>query len=146
MPTKIKGDAVILSIYDGSATYEPIACLTSNGLSETRNIIESQTKCDPGQIIKTEGSYTYEIPFEGEYIQTEAGLLSWVELQAKISDLAGAGVVTWRITTGQDSGTTELYGSGIFQDLELTADAGDSIATFSGTISGSGVPSTTDPN
>ena len=44
MSTFIKGDAVILSIWDGVA-YEPIGCLTSNSLSITRNVIETQTKC-----------------------------------------------------------------------------------------------------
>ena len=47
----IKGEVVILSIWDGTSAYEPLACLTSNSLSETVDIIESQTKCNPGVII-----------------------------------------------------------------------------------------------
>ena len=34
----------------------------------------------------------------------------------------------------------------VFGDLSLDAAAGDELATFSGTISGSGVIATTDPN
>ena len=39
-------------------------------LAQTRNIIESQTKCDPGLVVKDAGSLTYEISFEGQYIDT----------------------------------------------------------------------------
>ena len=63
MSTFIKGDVIILSLWNGTDAYEPIACLTSNSLSLTRNVIESQTKCDPGLITKTPGSYSYNISF-----------------------------------------------------------------------------------
>ena len=56
----IKGDSLILYVWDSSA-YRPIACLTSNSIAQTRNIIESQTKCDPGVIKKTSGSLSNEI-------------------------------------------------------------------------------------
>lgn len=46
MSNFIKGDVILLDIWDGVDTYDPIACLTSNSLSEVRNIIESQTKCN----------------------------------------------------------------------------------------------------
>ena len=70
MSELIKGDAEILSLWDGLA-YVPFACLTSSSLAETRNVIESQTKCDPGFVTRTAGSYSYEISFEGEYIKPE---------------------------------------------------------------------------
>ena len=47
-----------------------LSLLTSNSLSQTVNIIESQTKCDPGVIIKDAGSMSYEISAEGQYIDT----------------------------------------------------------------------------
>ena len=65
----IKGDGLILYLHDGSI-YRPVACLTSNSLSQTRAVIESQTKCTPGLIEKTGGSLSYEISFEGQYIDT----------------------------------------------------------------------------
>ena len=69
MSNFIKGDNIILYVHDGSI-YRPIACLTSNSLSQDVNVIESQTKCDPGVVIKDPGSMTYEITFEGNYIDT----------------------------------------------------------------------------
>lgn len=143
MSTTIKGDALVLYIYDGSSAYEPIACLTSNSLSNTMNVIESQTKCDPGEIIKAAGSSSYEIAFEGEYIVLEAGKVSHDELLTKMN-VATQVVSTWRMDTGQ-TGVPYLYGTGFFTDLELSADAGDELSTFSGTISGSGLVLTTDP-
>ena len=70
MSTFIKGDAVILSIWDGSA-YEPIGCLTSNSLSVTRNVIEAQTKCAPNEITRVAGSTSSELSFEANYIKTD---------------------------------------------------------------------------
>ena len=57
MSNFIKGDALILWFWDTSGTpaYKPVACLTSNSLSQTRNIIESQTKCAPGLVEKDSG-------------------------------------------------------------------------------------------
>lgn len=143
MAVPIKGDALVLYIYDGTSAYEPIACLTSNSLSNTMNVIESQTKCDPGEIIKTSGSTSYEIAFEGEYIVLDASLVSHDGILTKMN-LATQLVSTWRMDTGQ-SGTPFYYGTGFFTDLELSADAGDELSTFSGTISGSGLVLTTDP-
>ena len=60
MSNFIKGENLILYIHDDTI-YRPIACLTSNSLSQTLNIIESQTKCDPGVVIKDAGSMSYEI-------------------------------------------------------------------------------------
>lgn len=145
MSEKIKGEAEILYLWDGSA-YEPIACLTSNDLSETRNIIESQTKCDPGLITKTPGSYSYEASFEGEFIKPEASLASWVEIAAYIRDIASS-TVTWKITTTYaDASTLDEYGTAILSDLSKTSPAGDELITFSGTLSGSGAITNVDPN
>ena len=62
MSTFIKGEGLILYIYE--TTWKPVACLTSNSLTRTKNVIETQTKCDPGVIIKGNGSKSYEIPFD----------------------------------------------------------------------------------
>lgn len=145
MSELIKGDAEILYIYDGSA-YVPVVCLTSSSLSETRNVIESQTKCDPGLVTKTAGSYSYEISFEGEYIKPEASKESWVELRDLIRSVTDS-VVEWRITTTYADATTEDdYGTAILTDLSKDAPAGDELITFSGSLSGSGAISQTDPN
>jgi hypothetical protein len=144
MSEKIKGEAEILYLYDGAA-YEPIACLTSNDLSETRNIIESQTKCDPGLITKTPGSYSYESTFEGEFIKPEAGLASWAEIAAYIRSLTSSTVIWKIVTTYADASELIEYGTGILSDLSKTSPAGDELITFSGTISGSGAITAVDP-
>ena len=144
MSTQIKGESLILYIWDGVSAYEPIACLTSNSLAQTRNIIESQTKCDPGTIVRTAGSSSYEISFEGEYIITESGKQSHAELFAYINTISGT-TQDWKMDNGQSS-PDAYYGSAILSDLTLDAPAGDELSTFSGTLSGSGLILTADPN
>jgi len=139
----IKGDALVLYIHDGATTYEPVVCLTSNSLTNTVNVIESQTKCDPGEIKRGAGSASYEISFEGEYIENESGKITHDGLLAFINTNSGV-EKTWRMDTGQ-TGTPYYYGTAILSNLELTAPAGDEYATFSGTLTGSGLVLTTDP-
>lgn len=141
MSTFIKGDAIILSLYDGTSAYEPIACLTSNSLSLTRNVIESQTKCDPGVVIKTPGSLSYTLDCEGQAITTEAGLVSVNALITKMN-LAVQLTDTWRMDDGNGG---YYYGTGILTDTTYDASAGDELATFSSTIEGSGLIVTADP-
>jgi len=145
MSTFIKGDDLILYVHDGSI-YRPVACLTSNSLSQTRNIIESQTKCDPGLVIKDAGSLMYEISFEGQYIDTTS---SGAEVTRASHDylmsLMNSGEkVTWKMDTGLTD-VPDYFGEGIFADLSLDASAGDELASFSGSLSGSGAIVTTDP-
>ena len=134
MSTLIKGDTCIFYIWDGVDSYDPVACLTSNSLSETRNIIESQTKCEPGVIQKTAGSYTYEISLEGEAIVSEAGKNSHLALRDYIDGTTGT--VEWKLDNGETAGSTAYYGTGILSELTLDAAAGDEIATFSATLVG----------
>jgi len=145
MSTFIKGDAIILSIWDDVSAYEPVACLTSNSLSETTNIIESQTKCSPGVIEKGVGSYAYEISADGQYIDTTSagGVLTSVS-HDKLRGYQGF-VKEWKISTGLTD-TVAYYGSGVISSLELSADAGDSFATFTCSIAGDGVIVTVAPN
>lgn len=145
MSTFIKGDAIILYVHDGTI-YRPIACLTSNSLAETRNIIESQTKCDPGVTIKNAGSYNYEISCEGQYIDTTS---VGAEITKASHDflhglIASGSTETWKIDTGL-ADTSAYFGTAIFSDLTWDAAAGDELSTFSATLSGSGAIVTTDP-
>ena len=142
MSTFIKGDAVVLSLWDDVSAYEPIACLTSNSLSLTRSVIETQTKCDPGSTIKTSGGMSYDVPFEAVAITTESGKVSQDELLDLINATTGTSK-TWRMDDGNSS---YYYGTGELTDLEITAAAGDEFTTFSGTIAGSGLIVRVDPN
>jgi len=146
MSNFIKGEGLVLYVYD-STIYRPIACLTSNSLAQTKNIIESQTKCDPSVVIKDSGSTTYELSFEGQYIDTtSAGAeITKASHDYLLGIFSNTANVQWKMDTGLTD-TVAYYGEGVFGDLSLDAAAGDELATFSGTISGSGVIATTDPN
>lgn len=139
----IKGDDLVLYVHDGTA-YRPIACLTSNTLSETTNIIESQTKCEPGVIAKDVGSRTYELSAEGRYIDTtsvgaEVDKASHDYLRTRQSEK-----LNWRMSTGLTD-TTFYYGVAIISELSNENPAGDDLANFSATFSGDGDIVTVDP-
>ena len=143
MSTFIKGDAVILSIWDGSA-YEPIGCLTSNSLSVTRNVIEAQTKCAPGEITRLPGSTSSEVSFEATYIKNDGGKTNFESLLGFINNISGT-TQTWKMATDQIT-PVAYYGNSVLADLEISAAAGDEFATFSGTLQNSGLILTVDPN
>lgn len=138
----IKGDNVLFSIYDTTA-YEPIGCITSSSISESVSIDEVQTKCDPGNIVKTPNAYSYEISGDGIYIDeaVDTGRQSHGKLKAL---LRAKTLITWRMSTGITSPTNE-YGTGYITALDLTGEAGTN-ATFTFTISGTGAITSTDPN
>jgi len=146
MSTFIKGDAIILSVKDGDA-YRPIACLTSNSLSRTKNVMEAQTKCAPGQILRQGGTQSYELSFEGNYIDTTTAITGEVTKASHdflMGVMDGTTNSTWRMDTGI-SGTPYYYGTAVLSDLSADFAAGDEFATFSGTMSGSGLIVTVDP-
>ena len=143
--TFLKGNTVIFSVWDGTDSYDPLACITSSTLSEEVEVDEVETKCDPGNIIKTPGSYSYEISAEGIYIDeaVDTNRSSHAVLKAL---LRAKTLITWRMATSlSTSGQENEYGTGYITSLELTGEAGEN-ATFSVTISGTGSISTTDPN
>lgn len=142
--TFIQGDDIILNIFDTTASaYEPVACLTSNSLSESLEINETSTKCDPGRIVRTPGSAGYEISGDGIYIDEDVN--TGRQSHAKLAELLrGQTTFDWSITTGR-AATPNFFGSAILTELTLDAEAGN-YATFTFTMSGSGGISTTDPN
>ena len=137
MPNLVQGDTVILSVWDGSDSYDPVICLTSNSLSETKNIIESQTKCDPGQIVKTPSSYTYEIALEGEYGYDSGDVEQYDDLRNK---LVNGTLLEWQISGFYADGSSvgSYYGSGYLSEVSHDASAGDNIVTFSATLMSDG--------
>lgn len=145
MATYIKGEGLILSVYVDSV-YKPIGCLTGNTLSQTRNILEAQTKCDPGVVIKGSGVMTYELSFEGSYIDTTSvGGDTTKASHDSLKALMDAGSsFTWKLDTGL-ADTVAYYGTSILSDLSLDAPT-DDFASFSGTLNGSGAITSVDPN
>ena len=144
MSNFIKGEGLILYIHDGSI-YRPIACLTSNSLSQTQNIIESQTKCDPGVVIKDAGTMSYDISAEGQYIDTTSVGAEVTRASHDYLHTIMGTSKTWKMDTGL-ADTSAYYGTAIIGDLSLDAPAGDEIATFSCTLAGSGSIVTVDPH
>lgn len=143
--TKIQGDVLTLSVYDTTA-WRPIACITSNDISSSAEIIETKTKCDPGVVGKEYGAVNKSISIEGEYIDTTSvggettkASHDWMELkqEAKI-----------KIEVQIDSGLADVparFGNAIISDLSLTGAAGE-VATFSATLDIDGGLSATDPH
>jgi hypothetical protein len=143
----IKGELLVFYIYDTTdVAYRPVACLTSNSLTETRNIIESQTKCNPGVTTKTSGTYNAEIGLEGEYIDTTSvGAAVTKASHDYIHDIIVLGSeVTWKMDTGLTDDDA-YYGTGFVSDLGLDAPAGDELATFSASLSVNGLVVKVDP-
>lgn len=144
MSNFIKGENLILYIYDDTI-YRPIACLTSNSLSQTQSIIESQTKCNPGVVIKDPGTMSYDISAEGQYIDTTSvGAEVTKASHDYLFTLVGT-EVTWKMDTGLTDNAA-YFGTAIIGDLSLDAPAGDEIATFSCSLAGSGAIVLIDPN
>lgn len=145
MATFIKGDVLIFYVHDGSI-YRPIACLTSNTLSQTRGVIETQTKCDPGVIQRAAGVLAYEISCEGEYIDTTSvGAEVTKASHDYLKGLMESGnEITWKMDTGI-ADTAAYYGTAFMTELSADAPTGDEFATFSCTLSGSGSIVTVDP-
>ena len=142
--TIIHGKLGILSIWDTSA-YKPIACLTSNSLSTSLSVIESNTKCDPGNTVRNANEFSYEISADGEYIDTtsvggdttKASHDFLLELQMAKTN------VTWKLDSGLAD--TIYYGTAILSDLNLDQPS-DANSTFSATLSGTGAIVLVDPN
>jgi len=144
MSTPIKGELGILYIHDGTL-YRPIACLTSNSLNTAVSIIESQTKCYPGEVIKQAGTLSYALDAEGEYIDTTSigGDDTKASHDYLLTKQQLLTPVTWKLDTGVTGAI--YYGTAILSDLTLDQGAGDEISTFSTTLEGSGAIVTVDP-
>lgn len=142
----INGDTLILSVYDDTATaYRPVACLTTNSLNQSTNIIESQTKCTPGETTKTKGTRSYNIAAEGEYIDTTStGGETTKASHDYLKELSeGSTNITWRMATGLTD-TPFYYGEAIISELSLTGPAGEP-STFTTTLEGTGAIVEVDP-
>jgi len=134
-----------------SGTWKPVACLTSNGISESWDFAETVTKCDPGVTRRKPTTYSYEIPFEGVFTDTsgaggDTAKASW----ETIKTIARAKTLTeYQIALLKTDGTEEpnfdaQYGTAYFSALDITGAEGEFI-TFSGTLLGDGDITEVDP-
>ena len=112
-------------------------------MNETQDIIDSQTKCDPGVLIREPGTYSYEISAEGEYIDTTSAGAEVTKASHDYLHTVFGTKVTWRMDTGLTD-TAFYYGTAIINDLSADFGAGEN-STFSASLSGSGVIVEVDP-
>lgn len=132
----IKGEKGIVYIWDTNA-YKPIACLTSNSLQSSVSIIESTTKCFPGVVKKTPGSFNASISLEGEYIDTTSvgGDTAKKSHDALFLLQKAKTLVEWKLDTNVDDATSiKYYGSAYITDLDAEFGSGDDVTTFSATL------------
>jgi hypothetical protein len=62
--TKVSGrDYILLADLDNSGTYKPVACLTTNSLTSTLNVIDATSKC--GDQFQAGPSFTQSFRAEG---------------------------------------------------------------------------------
>ena len=143
----IRGSDGILSIWDTTdLAWEPVACLTTYTFTGTREVIESNTKCDPDEVVVTNGTASYEITFEGKMKDTTSvggnpAIQSWDSLFDLFLNNTD---IEFRIETGVPS--LSYFGDAIITDIEQTAGNGTEVITFSGTFRVNGAPTTVDPH
>ena len=140
----IHGKVGILSIWD-TAAYKPIACFTSNSLATSLSVIESNTKCDPGNTIRNADQFSYDISADGEYIDSTSvgGETTLASHDALLALQMAQTNVDWKLDSGLAD--TIYYGTAILSDLNLDQPS-DANSTFSATLSGSGAIVTVDPH
>jgi hypothetical protein len=134
-----------------SGTWKPVACLTSNGISESWDFAETVTKCDPGVTRRKPTTYSYEIPFEGVFTDTsgaggDTAKASWDTIKgiARAKTLAEYQIALLRDNGTEDPNFAAQFGTAYFSALDITGAEGEFI-TFSGTLLGDGDISETDP-
>ena len=144
MSDYLDGGLEVIEFWNGTDAYELPICLSSHSLSESVEEISGRTRCDlNGATQKRAGGYSYEISFEGLYVKSETNKMGWVELKNKLRAL---GNVDWRITTTYWDETTDIeYGNGFLSNLEKNAVIDENIS-FSGSLMGNGLITSTDPN
>jgi hypothetical protein len=134
-----------------SGTWKPVACLTSNGISESWDFAETVTKCDPGVTRRKPTTYSYEIPFEGVFTDTsgaggDTAKASWDVIKniARAKTLAEYQIALLRDNGTEDPNFAAQFGTAYFSALDITGAEGEFI-TFSGTLLGDGDITEVDP-
>jgi len=134
-----------------SGTWKPVACLTSNGISESWDFAETVTKCDPGVTRRKPTTYSYEIPFEGVFTDTsgaggDTAKASWDVIKniARAKTLTEYQIALLLTNGSEDPNFDAQFGTAYFSALDITGAEGEFI-TFSGTMLGDGDITETDP-
>ncbi len=142
----IKGSSSgVVSVYDDAASaYKPVACLTDSSLATSQTVIEASTKCDPGVVYKEIDQFTYDISFDGKYIDTTSatGDTSLVSHDWLLAKQMAKEKIQWRLDTGLAD--TTYYGRAVLSDGSANFPDAD-LSNFSFTFNGDGNITTTDP-
>lgn len=143
--TFIKGQVLLLDVWDGTSAYRPLACLTQSNFAASVESNEVETMCDPGNVVKEYGSSSYSLSGDGIYIDTTSvgGETTKASHDYLLGLIAAKTQRTFRLATGL-ADTPYYYFTGLITSLELTGEAGAN-ATFSISIEVSGAYATTDP-
>ena len=132
-----KGEDRILYIKDGGV-YLPLACLTSNPLSESVEMLESNILALNGWKGFKPVNQNYSIDFDGLQIATGAGnditKLSYDTLRVKKRSRT---LIEWKIEDAAQNFIDE--GSGYIQSIGESNQVGDFLS-FNGSIIGFGLP------
>lgn len=122
------GKDEILEIHDGTS-YLPIGCLTSNTITESREITDgTKTKCN----LNPQGvpqAATYEASFEAVAEDDEVTKMTHTKMR---EEMAKDTPTFWRITRG---GVGIEFGKAYLTSLERSAPV-DNVITWSGTLQG----------
>ncbi len=144
MATYITGATQILSIWDGTDSYDPIACLQSNGFSSERDTTDVETPLTKCDYDSSTGSFTANLgnkevalggktetaSFEGIATQTEADKNTYIQLK----ELFDAGdLKSFKLSNVDGPTQVNLYFNGYITSLELTS-PNEERSTFSGEI------------
>lgn len=127
----INGTYDVLYIKNSDGDYEPIACLTGNGINETSETINTTTRDNAGWQTNLPTNQGYDISFAGEE-QQNAIITDKITLYQLAEKKRNRELVEWRIGSGR-----YIYGSGYIIDLSTDYPENANV-TFTGTITGFG--------
>ena len=131
-----EGKYKILYIKKSDGEYYPIGCLTSNGMSETAEMLPTTTRDNAdGWTSSVPTKQSYSIPFDGViFVGENSSIITYHEIRTLKRSRAK---IEWKVENGK--GTLVDYGEGHFTSLSEGADLDDFI-TFTGNIVGFNKP------
>ena len=133
----IKGDYRILYLKVGE-DYIPIGCLSSNSFSENLELLDTTTRENGGWRTFRPNLQGFSVDFDGFQERTTASstIVSYNDLKEY---KRGKTLLEFKIETDKDNIIDRESFKGYIVDLSETANVGE-LLTFSGTITGVGVP------
>lgn len=126
-----RGDTNILWINQGG-TFQPVACLTGNSISERSEVLDTTTIANQGWTTAVPTIQSYLVNFDGYQVKDDGDVVSMLKLKTLKRTKV---IFDWEIRTNLNEFVD--FGRGFISDLSNVADVGDFVQ-FSGTIIGVG--------